>query len=88
MSEQHPADEMVEALLGFDAARASSTHYVAGYLNSVLRQIMDRLPEEQRGMADRICQQSTQFIRKAQKNLQQHKLSPPKSTPPPGTSKG
>lgn len=46
MSEKHPADELVEALL--DYVNANSTigpYYVAGYLNSILRQFVDSLPE-------------------------------------------
>lgn len=48
MSEQHPADELVEVLLEYsDAAHKNnpSQYYVAGYLNSILRQLVDSLPE-------------------------------------------
>lgn len=46
MSEQHPADALVEALLEYsDVSGRTGPHYVAGYLNSILRQIVDGLPE-------------------------------------------
>lgn len=47
MTEQHPADALVEALVDYsDAIHQDSPgqYYVAGYLNSILRNLVDGLP--------------------------------------------
>lgn len=42
----HPADALVEALVDYaQATDREGPYYVAGYLNAVLRQLVDSLPE-------------------------------------------
>lgn len=67
MSEQHPADALVEALLDYSDATHQDTpgeYYVAGYLNAVLRQIVNSLPEGlEKRAAHMMLRQKTKYLK-------------------------
>lgn len=48
---KHPADELTDALLDYVNATGRGNAYAAGYLNSVLRRVVDRLPGYHRNIA-------------------------------------
>jgi hypothetical protein len=70
MKEPHPADALTEALLACAKAKNMGQDYVAGYLNHVLRRVVDRLPGYHRNIALADLKMSLRLTEDALKEIQ------------------
>jgi hypothetical protein len=70
MKEPHPADALTEALLAYAKAKNMGQDYVAGYLNHVLRRVVDRLPGYHRNIALADLKMSLRLTEDALKEIQ------------------
>lgn len=64
MSDQHPVDAFIDALVAYaEATDKAGPHYVAGYCCAVMRLLVDSLPEGlEKRAAHMTLRQKTQFL--------------------------